>query len=219
MSAKNTKLVTVLFLIDQKKIGILKLKLHIFFLKWVNLAHICLGETVLWHKWQEEITEIFECTDIYKRLSVVASGYIGTLLPRIAAFPRCSRIPSRPHRWRWALLSSCPVWHERAAPYFLTSLSAAGCHPPSDSATIGRKAIPSAPLSFLLWAKVKACPGVVAAPATVAAWSGLTTVTSRAASLPAAQWGTSTSAGRRSAPGMRNLPSLVGPSPPATASF
>ena len=42
---------------------------------------------------------------------------------------------------------------------------------------------------------------------------GWTTVTSKAASRPPAQRGTKISAGRRSAPGSKNLPSLLGPSP------
>ena len=58
---------------------------------------------------------------------------------------------------------------------------------------------------------------MVAAWAMVAPWRGLTTVASMAASLPPAQFGTRTSAGRLSSPGRRNLPSLVGPSPAATA--
>ena len=62
-----------------------------------------------------------------------------------------------------------------------------------------------------------ACPAVVAAPITVATWQGFTTVTSIAASCPAIQWGSSTSAGRLSSPGMRNLTSLTGPRPAATA--
>ena len=45
---------------------------------------------------------------------------------------------------------------------------------------------------------------------TVACCNGLTTVTSSAASQPAAQLGRRTSAGRRSLPGRRNRPSLTG---------
>ena len=53
---------------------------------------------------------------------------------------------------------------------------------------MGRKAMPylwhasSAPLTFLWKVWLRACPAVVAAPTTVAAWQGLTTVTSSAAS-------------------------------------
>ena len=73
------------------------------------------------------------------------------------------------------------------------------------------------PLIFRLKACVKACPASVAAPTTVATCRGLTTVTSSAASFPPTQCGSSTSAGRLSSPGMRNLTSLAGPSPAATA--
>ena len=48
----------------------------------------------------------------------------------------------------------------------------------------------------------------------MAVCKGVTMVTSIAASLPPDQWGT---AGRRSSPGSRNLSSLTGPSPAATA--
>ena len=119
--------------------------------------------------------------------------------------------------------SSCPVCLASALPSFLTSLSAHGCQPPKDSATRGRKAIPccrqssSAPLSLRSWAKLRAWPGSVAALTTVASWRGWTTVTSKAASRPPAQRGTKISAGRRSAPGSKNLPSLLGPSPALTA--
>ena len=52
----------------------------------------------------------------------------------------------------------------------------------------------SAPLTFLWKVWLRACPAVVAAPTTVAAWQGLTTVTSSAASLPPTQCGSSTPA-------------------------
>ena len=74
------------------------------------------------------------------------------------------------------------------------------CQPPRDSTTMGRKAMPylwhasPAPLTFLWKVWLRACPAVVAAPTTVAAWQGLTTVTSSAASLPPTQCGSSTPA-------------------------
>ena len=84
------------------------------------------------------------------------AGNEGTRFPNIAALPLCRRIPRRPHRWWTASPSSWPVCLARAAPSFLTSLSAAPCHPPKDSTAIGMKAIPwrrqssSAPLIFRL---------------------------------------------------------------------
>ena len=52
-------------------------------------------------------------------------------------------------------------------------------------------------------------------PATV--WRGWMTVTYQAVSSPPVQCGNRTSAGRRSSPERRNLPSLDGPSEAATA--
>ena len=54
-------------------------------------------------------------------------------------------------------------------------------------------------------------------PGIVLSWMGVTTVISRAASLPPAQFRIRTSAGRRSLPGGRNRPALTGPRPAATA--
>ena len=53
----------------------------------------------------------------------------------------------------------------------------------------------AAPLIFLSKAKSRLWPGVVAASTTVACCSGLMTITSRAASLPSAQFGRKISAG------------------------
>ena len=74
--------------------------------------------------------------------SIRAPGRAGILFPRIAALPRCSKIPILLQIWETASPSSCPVWRANAAPSFFTSLPASGCHPPNVSATIGRKAIP-----------------------------------------------------------------------------
>ena len=66
--------------------------------------------------------------------------------------------------------------------------------------SMGRKAMlylwhaSPAPLTFLWKVWLRACPAVVAAPTTVAAWQGLTTVTFSAASLPPTQCGSSTPA-------------------------
>ena len=113
-------------------------------------------------------------------------GKAGTRFPRSATFPRWRRIPSLPQRWEIAPPSVWPVCLAKALPSFFTSLSAAACHPPMDSATRGRKAIPcrlqssSAPLAFLSWANERANPGSVAARASVASWKGWTTVTLKA---------------------------------------
>ena len=61
----------------------------------------------------------------------------------------------------------------------------------------------------LCQAACRACPGTAAASFTMATCSGLTTVTSRAASLPWAQWGRNTSAGLPPSPGTKALPSLA----------
>ena len=90
------------------------------------------------------------------------------------------------------------------------------CQPPRDSKARGMKLMPclsqssAAPLIFLSKAKLRPCPGVTAASATVACCRGLTTVISRAASQPADQLGSKTSAGRRSLPGRRKRPSFCG---------
>ena len=62
----------------------------------------------------------------------------------------------------------------------------------------------------------RAKPEVVAAKVMVASYIGMTTVTSIAASLPLDQCGTRMSAGRRSLPGKKNLPSLVGGTKPGS---
>ena len=111
---------------------------------------------------------------------------------------------------------SPPVLSARPRP-FLTSATATGCHPPRDSAAIGRKTIPSLlhslPDFFILLscACVSADPGVVEASSTSADWRGHTTVTSSAASLPPDQQGMKTSPGLWLSPGSSPLSSLVGP--------
>ena len=55
--------------------------------------------------------------------STWGGGKLGILFPRIAAFPRWSKIPKRPHRWWTASPSSCPVCLARADPSFLISPS------------------------------------------------------------------------------------------------
>ena len=58
-------------------------------------------------------------------------GKLGTLLPKIAAFPLWSRMPSLPQRWAMASPSSCPVCLANALPSFFTSFSAHWCQPPT----------------------------------------------------------------------------------------
>ena len=98
--------------------------------------------------------------------------------------------------WKSLLVStdsSSPVWRAFALANFFTSFTALGCQAPSDSTARGKKTIPcllqgSQDLSSLRrWAACSAWPGVAAASFTIAACSGLTTVTSSAASLPWAQ--------------------------------
>ena len=101
--------------------------------------------------------------------SMAGPGKAGTRFPSSATLPRWRRIPNLPQRWEIASPSGCPVCLARALPSFFTSRSAEACHPPKDSATRGRKAMPcllqssSAPLDFLWCAKVRAYPGSVTA--------------------------------------------------------
>ena len=140
----------------------------------------------------------------------------GTLLLNMAAFPFINIMDSLTKHFLTVPPSSSPVCLARAEASFFTSLDATVWNPPRDSSTTGRKTIPwplqaSADSAILaLYLKLRAWPGVTADSATVPTWSGLTTVTSSAASLPAAQPGMNTSAGRLSHPGRRKRPSFTG---------
>ena len=91
------------------------------------------------------------------------------------------------------------------------------CHPPNLSTTRGMNMIPSA-LHLSLYFPIlilKACwtpfsSSLATCPASCC-WRGLTTETSRAASLPLAQKGSRTSAGRSSLPGRSPAGSFRGP--------
>ena len=122
-----------------------------------------------------------------------APGSGGLLLFRRAALPRIKATESF---WKslWMVTpSSSPFCLARALPSFDTSATAVLCHAPKLSTAIGMNSIPclwqaSQDLSsFLLWAVLRACPGVAAAPLTSALWRGLMTVTSKAVSLPPVQ--------------------------------
>ena len=141
-------------------------------------------------------------------------GAEGIRLTKIAEFPFMRRSERREMAWLQHSLSSLPVCLANACAIFFTSCTAVLCQPPRDSKARGMKETPclsqssAAPLIFLSKAKLRPCPGVVAASTTVACCRGLTTVMSRAASRPADQLGRKTSAGRLSLPGSRKRPSL-----------
>ena len=61
--------------------------------------------------------------------SMAGAGNSGTRFASMAAFPRCSRMASLPHRCLTASSSSCPDWRASAAPSLSTSLTATSCHP------------------------------------------------------------------------------------------
>ena len=109
--------------------------------------------------------------------SIWGGGKAGTLFPKIAALPLCSKIPSLPQRCRTASPSSSPVCLASALPSFTTSRVATSCHPPKDSTANGTKSIPSllhssaAPLIFLSKANSSACPGLMAHQS-VSIWFG-----------------------------------------------
>ena len=143
-------------------------------------------------------------------------GAEGIRLIKIAEFPFIRSSERREMAWLQHSLSSLPVCLARAWAIFFTSCAAVLCQPPRDSKARGMKLMPclsqssAAPLIFLSKAKLRPCPGVTAASATVACCRGLTTVISRAASQPADQLGSKTSARRRSLPGRRKRPSFCG---------
>ena len=56
--------------------------------------------------------------------SIAGAGKSGTRFPNMAAFPRCSRMASLPHRCLTASSSSCPDWRASAAPSLSTSVTA-----------------------------------------------------------------------------------------------
>ena len=154
---------------------------------------------------------------VYSRPSISGEGKVGDLFRRRAALPLASRTDNLWARCLMASLSSCPVCLAKADPIFLTCRADCSCQPPSVSTGIGMNTIP-APLHgspclviFSLYRWVRAWPGVVAALLTRATCRGLTTVISRAVSLPPVQLGMRTSAGLAFEPGMRALSSLVGP--------
>ena len=159
----------------------------------------------------------------YKWPSICASVLSGIRFTNKAPLPLTNRIESFWNRCDLASFSSCPVCLARAAASFWISPTAILCQPPKDSMARGMNLIPcllqssSNPQFFRCTATSRAWPGLAAAPAKVAAWRGWMTVTSQAVSSPPVQCGTSTSAGRLSSPGRRNLPSLDGPREAATA--
>ena len=65
--------------------------------------------------------------------SMAGAGNSGTRFASMAAFPRCSRMASLPHRCLTASSSSCPDWRASAAPSLSTSVTATSCHPLNDS--------------------------------------------------------------------------------------
>ena len=127
---------------------------------------------------------------------MVGSCADGMRLIRIALFPFIKSSDSLEVAWLQHSLSSTPVCLATACASFFTCFSAVLCHPPRDSKARGTKATPclshssAVPLIFRLKAKSKLWPGVSAACATVACWSGFMTVMSKAASRPSAQFGT-----------------------------
>ena len=122
-------------------------------------------------------------------------GMEGIRLTRMAEFPFIRSSERREIAWLQTSLSSLPVCLAIAWAIFFTSFTATLCQPPSDSKARGVKETPclsqssAAPRIFLSNAKLRLCPGVMAASPTVACCSGLMTVMSRALSRPAAQFG------------------------------
>ena len=155
--------------------------------------------------------------------SMWGSGAEGIRLVKIAAFPFIRSKDSLEVALLTHSLSSRPVCLAKACAILFTCTSAVLCHPPRDSNARGMKATPclwqssAAPLIFLSKAKSRLWPGVVAASTTVACCSGLMTITSRAASLPSAQFGRKISAGLLSFPGKMKRPSFTGFSTAAAA--
>jgi len=151
------------------------------------------------------------------RPSISCGGKLGTRFRNMLALPFTRRIAILWLKCRMASDSSWPVCLARADPNLLTKDTVWLCQPPSVSTGRGRKTIPAslhASPCFVIFSPyllARAWPGVVAAPLTSADWRGLTTVISRAVSLPADQLGMRTSAGLASDPGMRALSSLLGP--------
>ena len=148
--------------------------------------------------------------------SIAASGAAGILLISIAALPFINSRESLEVAWLQHSLSSLPVCLASAWASCFTCSSAVLCQPPKDSKARGMNATPClaqsspAPLIFLSKATVRLWPGVTAASATVAFWSGFITVTSSAASRPSAQLGMKISAGLLSTPGKMKRPSFTG---------
>ena len=120
--------------------------------------------------------------------SIAGAGKSGTRFANMAAFPRCSKMASLPHRCLTASSSFCPDWRASAAPSLSTSVTATSCHPPKDSVTMGKKMTPSrwqASAAFcilLLKVSFRAYPAAAAASTTVPPLQGLTTATSKATS-------------------------------------
>ena len=100
-----------------------------------------------------------------------------------------------------------------------------GCHSPKVSAATGMKArlccLQASPTlaSFLSKALVTAYPSLTTDPATMACCKALTTVTSKATSLPPSHLGMRRSAGLASRPGKRNRPYFTGPRAAAPADW
>ena len=136
---------------------------------------------------------------------------MGYLLLKRAALPRWRATESF---WKILLvstLSSSPVWQL----FLALSLPGDAMRQVTPLRGAGRLSPACFRAPRLCQAACRACPGTAAASFTMA--TGLTTVTSRAASLPWAQWGRNTSAGLPPSPGSKALPSLVGPRQAALA--
>ena len=145
-----------------------------------------------------------------------SSGEVGSLPDSKEAFPFIRMIEILQIIFRHVSLSSSPECLERAEESFFNSWMACWSQPPRDSKTRGINLIPwvahasDAAVILLLYLILKAWPAKVAAPWIVASCRGLITVTSRAASNPAAHPPIYMSAGRLLLPGRRCCPSLIG---------
>ena len=155
---------------------------------------------------------VMEVHHVNSSPDVTGSG--GLRLLNKAALPFTREMESRWKSLWMVVLSSSPVCLARALPSFFSSAMAVGCQAPRHSTAKGRNSMPwrwqaSQDLSsFRRWASPRAWPAVAAAPWTWAAWRGLITVTSRAASLPADQWGMKMSAGLPPSPDQLKHPSI-----------
>ena len=149
--------------------------------------------------------------------SITAWGYEGVRESNIFTLSLTSRIATLCRSCLTISSSSLPVCRLTCLPSFVITSKESLCHPPKVSTTRGMNTIPSASHLSLYFPTLmlKACwtpfsPSLATCP-TSCCCRGLTTETSSAASLPLAQKGSRTSAGRSSLPGRSPAGSFRGP--------